>query len=269
MTGLPGRLVLLGHPVGHSLSPRFQNAALQHAGIPLIYEALDVEPAGLAGIAGELRMAGGAGNVTIPHKEAFVAECGHLTAAASLAGAVNTFWCERGVLVGDNTDIAGFEALVRHVIGEVPSGARVAVLGAGGAAAAVCAAVARWPGGRVTLHARTAERAVALAQRFGGRVRVVASAREAAGDADLVVNATPIGLDSDALPAPLDALRGDAAVMDLVYRPGETAWVRAARAGGHRAADGLEMLLAQGAHAFERWFGVWPNVDVMRAALAA
>lgn len=269
MRAIPGRLVLLGHPVRHSLSPIFQNAALRHAGITLTYEAVDVPPAELAGVAASLRAVDGAGNVTIPHKRAFAAFCARLTEDAVRAGAVNTFWCEGGEVVGDNTDIAGFETLVRSVLGASPAGAQVGLLGAGGAAAAVCAAVTRWPGGRVRLHGRTPSRAAALAQRFPDCVTVAGSAEAAVAGADLVVNATPVGLDTEAWPMPFDAIPGDAAVMDLVYRQGETAWVRAARARGHRAADGREMLLAQGAHAFERWFGVAPDLGVMRAALAA
>lgn len=265
----PGRLVLLGHPVRHSLSPRFQNAALRHAGIALTYEALDVPPSALERVAASLRQAAGAGNVTIPHKHTFFSLCSRQTEDALRTGAVNTFWCEAGALVGDNTDIAGFDALVRSVVGETPAGARVALLGAGGAAAAVCAAVSRWPGGHVQVVARTVARAAALAERFPAGVTVAATAAAALQRADLVINATPVGLDSDAWPAPLEGLLRDAVVMDLVYRRGETAWVRAARAHGHRAADGLEMLLAQGAHAFERWFGRYPDVGVMRAALAA
>lgn len=261
---LPGRLVLLGHPVSHSLSPRFQNAALRHAGIPLTYEALDLEPAALSAALGALAREGAAGNVTLPHKRAVAAACRHLTPDAARVGAVNTFWHEGGALVGDNTDVAGFEAMARTLLGGMPRDATVFVLGAGGGAAAVCAAAAAWPGARVRVHARTERAARDLARRFPG---VTVTGLDAVRAAGIVVNATPVGLGDDALPIPLGLLARDAAVMDLAYRPGETAWVRAARAAGHRAADGREMLLAQGAHAFERWFGFAPDRDVMRAAL--
>ena len=109
---LPGRLVLLGHPVEHSLSPVFQNAALRAAGIPLTYEAIDVPSDGLVRMAHLLADVGAAGNVTVPHKEAFAACCSTLSPVASRVGAVNTFWTEDGVLVGDNTDVGGFEAAV-------------------------------------------------------------------------------------------------------------------------------------------------------------
>ncbi len=266
---LPGRLVLLGHPVRHSLSPLFQGAALRAAGIPLAYEALDVLPEDLSGMLDRLRGANAAGNVTVPHKLAVASACRRRTAVAERTGAVNTFWHEGGDLVGDNTDVAGFRALARLVLGGEPSGARIALVGAGGGAAAVCAAAAGWAGATVVVCARGRARADALAARFPGLVTVASTVEEAVRDATVVVNATPVGLAGEALPVPVEQLRGDAAVMDLAYRAGETPWVRAARARGLRAADGLEMLIAQGADAFERWFGRTPDLGAMRAALAA
>lgn len=259
---VPGRLVLLGHPVAHSLSPAFQGAALRAAGIPLAYVAIDVAPEALRAALADLGAAEGAGNVTIPHKAAVFAACDRVTDLARRAGAVNTFWHEDGRLVGDNTDVEGFDAAVR-ALGTPREGGVVALLGAGGAASAVCTAVERWPGARVHLVARNAARAAALAARFPA---LVTTGRDV-GHATLVVNATPVGLHDEAMPVPVAALPRDADVMDLVYRPGETAWVRAARAAGHRAADGREMLLQQGAAAFARWFGRAPDLAVMRAAL--
>jgi len=264
----PSRLVLLGHPVRHSLSPAFQNAALRAAGIPLQYEALDVPPSELRGVLALLVAERAAGNVTIPHKERVREACGVLSSLAQRAGAVNTFWLnELGVLCGDNTDVEGFEMLLESMGGQT-NGARVACLGSGGAAAAVCTAVERWPGASLQLWSRTPERSRALAERFAPLVRLASSAPEAVAGASLVVNATPIGMRDDAMPVPLPLLPRDAYVMDLVYRPGETRWVREARRAGHVAADGREMLLQQGALAFERWLGVAPDLGVMRAALA-
>jgi shikimate dehydrogenase len=266
---IPGRLVLLGHPVRHSLSPRFQNAALRAAGIPLTYEALDVPPHALADVLRQLRAARAAGNVTVPHKAAMAMACDRRSVTATRTGAVNTFWCESGQLVGDNTDVAGFRALAISVLGHEPENAVVGLLGAGGGAAAVCAVAEHWPGTRVVVHARGHERTEALADRFQGLVTLAASPSEAVRQATIVVNATPVGLDGEDFPVAVNELPRDAAVMDLSYRAGETPWILAARAAGHRAADGLEMLIAQGAEAFERWFGRPPDRNVMRAALAA
>jgi shikimate dehydrogenase len=266
---LPGRLVLLGHPVRHSLSPRFQNAALRAAGIPLTYESLDIAPEFLAKELEDLRRHRAAGNVTVPHKSAVAAACDRHTPIASRTGAVNTFWHEGEELVGDNTDVAGFQSLALSVFGTIPGGARVALFGAGGGAAAVCAAVEGWPGATVTVHSRSPQRSAELAKRFGEFVSVAEFADEALASATMVVNATPLGLSGDILPVAIEKIPRDAAVMDLAYRPGQTPWVRAASAAGYRAADGMEMLIAQGAEAFERWFGRPADRDIMRRALQA
>jgi shikimate dehydrogenase len=267
---LPGRLVLLGHPVAHSLSPRVQNAALRHAGIPLVYEALDVRPAELVRTLADLRSIGAAGNVTIPHKEAVAAHCDQLTPVADRAGAVNTFWCEAGRLIGDNTDVGGFEAVAVDLLGR-PVGRppiSLALLGAGGAAAAVLVAVERWRQARARVFSRSADRTRRLCARFAEVAEVARTPDDAVRGADLVVNATPIGLADDAMPIDPARLESRAAAIDLVYRPGGTAWARAAARRGLRATDGTAVLLEQGALAFERWFAVAPDRQVMREALA-
>jgi len=269
MNARPGRLVLLGHPVAHSLSPTFQNAALRRAGLPWTYEAMDVAPANLAAAMHRLRELRACGNVTVPHKEAVAALCDRLTPIAERVGAVNTFWVEDGRLVGDNTDVGGFEQAVERAFGTVRHWPQLTLLGAGGAAAAVMAAAERWTGCRVLLWSRNAARSARLAERFPN-VRCVASREEALRDADLVVNATPLGLHAgDDHPALIQSLNARAAVFDLVYVRGETAWVLAARAAGHPAADGLGMLIAQGALAFERWFGVAPDREAMWDSVTA
>jgi shikimate dehydrogenase len=262
----PSRLVLLGHPLGHTLSPRIHGAALASARIDLEYRPLDVPPESLNEALDALIAQGAAGNVTIPHKGAVAARCDRLTETAARAGAVNTFWCDDGALCGDNTDVGGFDASARALLGEVPNEQRVALLGAGGAAAGVLAAVERWPATTTRLWSRGAERASALAARFD-RVDAVATVEDALDGATLVVNATPVGLRDDAVPVDVALLPVRAAVLNLVYRPGETAWVRAARARGHRASDGLPMLVEQAALAFERWFGVAADRDAMWRAV--
>ncbi|HUO51053.1 MAG TPA: shikimate dehydrogenase [Gemmatimonadaceae bacterium] len=259
----PGRLVLLGHPVGHSLSPVFQNAALRHAGIPLTYEARDVLPPDLPAAIALLVEDRAAGNLTIPHKEAMVALCDVVLPVAQRAGAVNAFWVDdAGKLTGDNTDVGGVTLMLTQLMDGPPRG-RVALLGAGGGAASVLAALERWPGVEVALYNRSPNRAARLAERFPIVTRTVDAAEEAVRGASLVINATAAGLEDDAMPIAIESLPYDAAVADLVYRRGETPWVRAARACGHRATDGLPMLVEQGALAFERWFGVPAPRQVM------
>jgi shikimate dehydrogenase len=264
----PGRLVLIGHPVAHSLSPAFQNAALRRAGIPLVYEALDVSPGELRTTLDTLVSEGAAGNVTIPYKNAVFVRCDVRTALAERVGAVNTFWSVASQLHGDNTDVGGFEAAVIAAVGGTPQGA-LTLIGAGGSAAAVCAAAERWDGVEVRIISRSPASARELAARFAPFVTVASALQAALEGSSLVVNATPLGMqDADPPPVPVDKLPPDATVVDLVYRSGGTAWVRAARAAGINAVDGLPMLIEQGALAFERWFGVTPDRDAMWNAVS-
>ncbi|HZS59422.1 MAG TPA: shikimate dehydrogenase [Gemmatimonadaceae bacterium] len=255
----------MGHPVAHSLSPRFQSAALRAAGLDVTYEAVDVAPNALADILQSLVGAGAAGNVTVPHKETVAHRCNRLMPLAERVGAVNTFWVEDGQLVGDNTDVGGFAAACGSPISP---GRHVALLGAGGSAAAVLAAVTQWPRVAVRLWNRSPERAVVLAERFGPSVQPVGTKEEAVDQSALVVNATSIGLDGVSQPIDVARLPEGADVFDLVYGLNETPWVRAARAAGHRAQDGLAMLIEQGALAFERWFGRAPDRAAMWRAAA-
>jgi shikimate dehydrogenase len=268
LTPRPTRLVLLGHPVSHSLSPTFQNAALRAAGIPLIYEARDVAPHDLDAVLHAMTDERAAGNITAPHKAAVAARCARLTPIAQRVGAVNTFWVEEGALIGDNTDVEGFHNAVVRLRGEAPVGATVAVLGAGGAAGAALAAIASWEGCTARVWNRTGARARTLCARFPDIASAVDSVVDAVAGAALVVHATTVGVAQDAMPIDPSRLPRDADVMDLVYRPGETLWVRVAREQGHRAVDGLPMLIEQGALAFERWFGHVPNRTAMWAAVA-
>jgi len=271
-------LCLLGHPVAHSRSPAIMNAALRALGRTgdFFYFAADVAPERLGEAVAGLRALGFAGaNVTVPHKESVVRLCEVLTAEARAAGAVNVLALEDGRLVGDNTDGAG---LLRALaaLGVAVRGARVVLLGAGGAARAALAAARSAGAAQVVCAARRPERGAAL-----GADEVVALApgggaelRARLGAADLVLHATTIGMEEGAeAAAPLDeeslgALPRDAALLDLVYRRGETALVRAARARGLRAADGRGMLVHQAALALERWTGAPAPLDVMHAAAA-
>jgi shikimate dehydrogenase len=263
----PGRLVLLGNPVSHSLSPTFQNAALRAAGIPLVYEAIEVRAQALRPLLGDLRKISAAGNVTIPHKVAVRDRCDELTDLATRVGAINTFWFKSGRLHGDNTDVGGFDTAARALVGGEPTDARIALFGSGGAAAAVLAAAEAWTGAKVSIVARNTTKADALARRFPDVARVEKSVKRALTDATLIVNATPVGQQNDEQPVDVSKIPKSAAVMDLVYRRGGTPWIRAARDRGNRAADGLSMLLEQGALSFQRWFGIDPDREAMRQSL--
>ncbi|HEY8469086.1 MAG TPA: shikimate dehydrogenase [Longimicrobiales bacterium] len=266
-------IALLGDPVSHSLSPIFQNAAFRAAGVDGVYVALRCDAAALPGLMRGIARAGGGGNITVPHKLEAARVIERATAAVQRTGACNTFWEEEGRLCGDNTDVAGFRAALRAVLASA-AGARVMVLGAGGAASAALAGLEEERAAGVTLLARSPDRAEELRRRFEtGRlqIRVARGPEEIRGERfDLVVNATPLGLRPDD-PLPLEPadLASAGAVLDLVYGARPTRWVEAARALGIPAADGMLMLVEQGAAAFERWWGVPAPVEAMREALAA
>jgi shikimate dehydrogenase len=156
---------------------------------------------------------------------------------------------------------------VKELIGGPRPDERVALLGAGGSAAAVLHAMEGWPSPRVRIYSRTQRRAEELVKRFKVTAEIARSAASAVQGATLVVNATPVGLRDDTVPVTVDSLPQDSVVLDLAYRVSETAFVRDARARGHRAMDGMTMLVEQGALSFERWFGRAPDRAAMWNAI--
>lgn len=253
---------VIGWPVAHSRSPRMHNAAYAVLGMDWAYVAMPVEPgrieAALRGVA-SLGFAGV--NVTIPHKQAVAALCDELSSEARHAGSVNTVLVEvDGRLRGETTDGGG----MLDAIGDLPAGDAL-VLGAGGSARAAVAALAE-AGAAVTVAARRREAADALAAELG----VAAGPWPVREPAALVVNATPVGQAGDAEELPLDVelIAGAQVVCDLAYRGdgAETGLVRSARAAGVRAVDGLDVLVGQGARAFQLFTGRDAPLDVMRQA---
>lgn len=261
---------LLGDPVEHSLSPRFQNAGFTAAAVNGVYVALRCSDGDVAPLMGALARAGGGGNVTLPHKERAARVLDRASEAVRRTGACNTFWGRAGLLHGDNTDVEGFGRALRAFRGGEPRGHRVLLLGAGGAARAVLVALSGAGAAQVVILNRTVERARRLAGEAGGRsVQVVEGPDSLEGEAfDLVVNATRLGLSpDDPHPVDLDRLGSVGAVFDLVYGQAPPPFIAAARERGIPATDGLEMLLQQGAVAFERWWGREAPVEAMRGAL--
>lgn len=258
---------IIGWPVGHSLSPRMHNAAFAALGLNWAYVAFPVEPGRVGEAVRGLAAAGCAGlNVTIPHKAEALAACSGLSEAARAIGAVNTLVPDgEGGFRGDNTDAAGFLRALDEAAPTDLDGAEALVIGAGGAARAVVHAL-RSRGARIRVANRDPSRAAALGIHLPFVPEVLDMAAE---QADLVVNATSLGMRADAPPPelPLAGLRPGRPVVDVVYRPGGTAWLAAAAERGARPVDGLGMLLHQGAAAFSQWTGVDPPLDAMRRAL--
>jgi len=277
-TGLCG---VIGDPVSHTLSPAMHNAAMASLGLDYAYLAFQVKSAELGAAIQGMKALGIAGlNVTVPHKVAVVQFLDEIDPMARSIGAVNTIVNDGGLLKGYNTDAGGFlQSLL--AAGFDPQDKKVVLLGAGGAARAIGFALAQ-SGARLTILNRKEELdwAISLAQSLslveGREVKAfelnTANLRTALARACLLVNATSVGMNPAAgeTPVPAALFKQDLTVFDVVYSPLETTLLRDARQHGCNAISGLEMLVRQGALAFELWTGKEAPLDVMRrAALSA
>jgi shikimate dehydrogenase len=280
----------MGNPIRHSVSPVMHNAAFRALDLDWVFLAFEVwRGAGPAALAGVRALGIDGLSVTMPHKDAAAAAVDRLSPTARALGAVNTVVRHADVLEGHNTDGAGFVGAVRDDEGFDPAARRCLVLGAGGAARAVVKALADAGASQVVVVNRNPARAEAAAALAGtaGRVGTV----EEVADAELIVNATPVGMASSArpggevrsvdgtvieVPGPDPAVVVDPAwlgagqlVVDLVYDPPLTPLVEAARDRGAAGVNGLGMLIHQAAHAFRLWTGEDPPLAVMSAAALA
>jgi len=264
---------VIGAPVRHSLSPTLLNAAFVEAGLDWHFMALEVAEGQSGEALDAVRALGLAGlSVTMPHKAAVAAAVDHRTEQAEVLGAVNCVVVEGDRLVGHNTDGDGFLDGLRHDTGFDPTGRSTVVLGAGGAARAVVLALARAGAAEVAVVNRTASRAEVAAGLAGpvGRVVGFDELSDTVATADLVVNATSVGMTDDgALPVDPESVAVGAVAVDLIYHPPETAWLAALRGRGIEAHNGLSMLVFQAAHAFRLWTGSEAPVAVMDAAARA
>ena len=260
-------LGVCGWPVAHSRSPAMHTAALTAVGLAdWEYLRLPLPPELFAETVRALPALGFRGvNVTIPHKQAALALADGASPSARAIGAANTLTFERaGAILADNTDAPALLEAVRKRLD--PAGRSALVLGAGGAARAAVWALVQ-AGARVEVWNRTAGRAAALAAELGARPVA------APGPADIVVNATSVGLIASvdpfaAIPLDADTFEPGSCVVDMVYGPAETRLLRAARSRGARVVDGLEILIAQGAASFEGWTGKPAPREAMRRAVA-
>ena len=253
---------VIGDPIAHSLSPAMYNAAFAALGLDSVYVAIRTDTSALPHMLRAFESVGIAGNVTIPHKVAVANLLIRVTALAKELEAVNTFWPEGGRLVGDNTDVQGIIDVLEPLGSESPW----IVSGTGGAARAVAAA-ARELSVSLFVSSRSRDREVSFvswAQRLGLDCRP-----DDGSTAATAVNATPLGLrQSDERPFADRRLAGCRTALDLVYSKGGTDWIRVCKKYGMRTADGRSMLVAQGVHAFKRFYpGLNPPKEVMAAAV--
>lgn len=265
---------VVGRPVAHSLSPILHNAWLAAAGIDGVYVAFPLAADGFGALAQALRGGVVRGlNVTIPFKEAALRIADEASDLARRSGAANVLTFETdGRIVADNTDGMGLLAAFAAQAPQWDAGAGpVAVLGAGGAARGAVAALLTAGASKIWVVNRTLARAEAIADAMGPQVTALPMARanEALSQATAVINATSAGLSGQPdLEVPLNATPDDAVIMDMVYRPLDTTFLRQARALGRPTVDGLEMLIGQAAPAFELFFGrPPPPIDVRALAL--
>jgi shikimate dehydrogenase len=281
----PIRLGVFGHPVAHSLSPKMQNAALAKSDLKMRYARFEIAPDELQAALELLPSLDFVGvNLTVPHKIAALPLADETDETARQIGAINTIKLERGKLRGFNTDGKGFARAIREEFSVDLRDLRVLVVGAGGAARAIALECAKENCERLVIANRDPEKANQLVESLRGffagprvlgpvpRLQAIA-ADEAAlrfqiANTDLLVNATPLGLNhGDAPPIPARLLAPHLMVYDTVFASGPTTFVSGAIEAGARAANGLSMLLHQGALAFEVWFNRAAPLEAMRKAL--
>jgi shikimate dehydrogenase len=269
------RVVLIGHPVAHSLSGAMQQAAFDDQGVDATYELWDRAPIVLPETIEELRTDAFLGaNVTIPHKERVVPLVDRLTEEAHATGAVNTITKEGKRLVGHNTDVPGFRVALDHLVGKQKMPRAAVVLGAGGGARAVVYGLITEGFQRIIVFNRHLHRAESMVKHFG---RTAAHMELRAmpwhesiieselAKAKVLVNSTSIGLTDEATPIPAEILPPDLLVLDLIYK--RTTFLRDAEAAGAAVSDGELMLLHQGAAAFTLWTGKQAPLELMQRKL--
>ncbi len=266
---------LFGYPLGHSISPAFHQAALEHYSLPIVYRAWPTPPQELAAAVERLRGERYLGaNVTIPHKEAIVDLMDEVEPWAAKVGAVNTIVKSDGTLHGHNTDSYGFITSLVEKANFEPRGKSVLIVGAGGAARAAAYGLASNGAASLTIANRTVERAESLAQdvsQEGLECRAASlsssALAEASRGADLIVDATSVGMGGGEAegvsPLSSDLISPTALVYDMVYTPTVTPLMREAEKAGARTMGGLAMLVYQGAASFELWTAREAPVGVM------
>ncbi len=244
---------VIGYPVKHSLSPRLHTIAFNFLNIKAYYTKVEVPPERLEEFFKTADITFNGLNITIPHKVKVFEMVDVVDPIAREAGAVNTVLFKDGKSYGYNTDVKGVRMAIEDAID--PKGKSVAIIGAGGAARA--AVVAFYKDAKITIFNRTYEKAKKLAEEFGVEARPL-SAYEEIAKHDIVINATPVGMDGKSMPIPPEALRKGQVVMDMIYRPLYTPLLKEAMRRGAKAVNGLKMLVIQGIESERIWLGRAP-----------
>ena len=276
-TGATKTVGVFGYPVTHSLSPAMQNAAIESAGLDMVYLPFSVEPSMLRGAVSAVRALNMAGvNLTIPHKEAVMEYLDEISDEARIIGAVNTIVNDNGRLIGYNTDGRGYLQSVREEAGFEPAAKSIVIIGAGGAARGIINALAREGTASIAIANRTLPRAERLAAEFKPLYPTVTITplpleadplRATLQSASLVVNTTSLGMEGKGkVDIALDELPKHSIVSDIVYNPRTTDLLTRAADLGLAAHGGLGMLVCQGALGFTLWTGCEAPVAVMRSA---
>ena len=273
ISGKTGVCGIIGDPIEHTMSPVMHNAAFRKLGIDYVYLPFRVLPEELEKAVAGMRALNIRGlNVTIPHKVAIIPFLDKLDPLAEKIGAINTIVNEDGVLTGYNTDAIGFlQALLEKEI--EPEGKNMVILGAGGASRAISFILAERGANPVILNrqlARAEDLARRIAQVFKKEVKALALGEQNLADvlvrADILINTTSVGMspDIDKTPVPAKLLNPGLVVFDIVYNPTKTRLLREAEAAGAKTINGLDMLVWQGALAFEKWTGRKVPLDLMK-----
>lgn len=268
---------LIGYPVRHTFSPLMHNAAFETLGINAVYLSFEVRPEDLESV---MRSAGALGmrglNITVPYKEKALKYLDEIDKEAALIGAVNTIVIKEGRLKGYNTDGKGFVQSLREEFGIFPEGKRFFIMGAGGASRAISFSLALQGAGRIVLIDETADKALDLAMVLTKYTSCETIAlkkdnkamKEMILNSDVFINATPIGMKPhDPKVIDPDFLHKNLLVYDIIYNPKITALLGDARNKGAKTANGLGMLLNQGALSFSLWTGKKAPIHVMKKAL--
>lgn len=268
ISGKTGLLGVIGSPIGHSLSPVMHNAALHEMGSNFVYVAFPIDESVLStGIAGLGAIGVQGFSVTIPHKQAIMAELVHISELATAVGAVNTVWKTAQGWYGTNTDVEGFVSPLREMNRDW-SEENAIILGNGGAARAVVVGCAELGFKSIQVIGRNSNKLQDFIASFNNFESVASKLTvntwdvldSAIENADLIVNSTPIGMAPNTNASPLTAIQSQkiqngAIAYDLIYTPNPTEFLKQAKVQGATAIDGLEMLVQQGAAALKIWTG--------------